>query len=549
MSLSAPALSGQEQVAKPTTVNKIGGASMSEMSDVGNLIKVLKGNNEEIFLVVSAFESVTNQLIKAIDELDEKDYSEEDINRAFETVKKTHETVIDKYFKEENREAAKSLYQREYQTLKQKLLTHKKITNILVPRDELPERKREIYKINDQVIGFGENVAKKILNLYLQQEGNESRVIDNVECSGYEANGTVSNPRLHEAIQRGIREAVEEDLANETRTDVIRILGGHVGSTPHGIKEDIGRSYSDTTAVDTSIALRRMRKNVTATTFWKKEVGVLTGNPKLLDPDKNHPVKHRHISLKEGLEIASAEGGSGLMQVSALALAKREKIPLEFKDIRTPHLSENGTKYTTGTIETGHVFKTIVANENIDVLSITLEEMADERGFIEAITAKLTKAGISVDGVFCEGTSLSFSLPLPKDRADKEKDRSKIEKVMGELDEGIVVDGEKYYPSDLSWDKGSMASIAIIGHELVKQEALSPLPGALEAHGIKPEGGMSVGKAQIRFSCLIRKKDCKKAVQLLHGIFVDKDHELVQSFKERYGRILDRMTGTYQNAT
>ncbi|MBI5413120.1 aspartate kinase [Candidatus Peregrinibacteria bacterium] len=505
---------------------------MAKLDQVLGLISVLERRGENMVFVVSAFKGVTNTLIAAMDALNGLDYSQEDIQRAFAKTHEIHTAIIEKFFHDEFKEQAKQTYATAFDVLTQSLLTHKKVTRILMPVDGS-------FQMRDQVIGFGERMAGALLNLYCAQEGKQSKFVDDVRCDkDAMGNGVISNRKLQKGVQSGIKTAL-----NGTKADIIRILGGHVAGTPRGIAIDEGRGYSDITAADAAIALQEKGEAVKATRFWKDVDGVYTTNPKELDLTKNKPVLHRDISAEEALENAAA--GSGLLNVRALSRALEHDLDLQIRNINKAD-QDVGTNITRGDVLTHHAFKTIVVNPNIDSLTVNIPEMADQYGFAEAIAKAFNKHGISLDGIFSEGTSITFSVPMPQDASDMEAYREKIRSVQAELKE-VEVNGERYAaPQPPTWNKGRLACISIIGKELRDQVGiLSMISGVLSAWGINIEC-VSHGSSQTRVSFLIDQGKSTMAVQLLHSIFVDNDPKVKKQFVERQTERLQALTRTFQ---
>jgi aspartate kinase len=517
----------------PTTVNKIGGKNMSQLEQVRKLVDVLGLRGENIVLVVSAFEGVTNTLIKAMDELNGKDYYEADIAKAFGDTTQIHEGIVEKYFREGQKKEALEACQAAFDVLTQSLMAHKRTSKIMMPV-------AGSFSIRDQVIGFGENMAGKLLEIFLRQEEKQARFFDGVQCdSTVMGNGVVSNRKM----ERGIQEGLKKSLATETRTDVIRVLGGHIGGTPRGIAIDEGRGYSDITAVDTAIALKDRGEDVSAVRFWKDVDGVFTANPKDLNPIKNKPVLHRDISIREALENAAA--GSSLINVRALSRALKNGMDLQIRNIHKSEL-DIGTNVTPSEVVTHHAFKTIVSNPNMDTITISIPEMADEDGFAAAITQVFAKHGISMDGIFTEGTGISFSVPMPQDESDREAHRNKLRDLLTELKE-IEVKGERYTVSEAPrWDKGRFASISVIGKELHDQVGiLANISGVFSAFGINIAAVVH-GTLQTRINYLIDQQDRARAVQLLHSIFVDNYQEVIREFRQRRADQTDALTRTFR---
>ncbi len=522
-----------------TTVNKIGGKNMLQLDVVLNAINIFEERGEKIVLVVSAFEKVTNKLYKAMDDLNEKDYSEEDIDKAFETVKTAHATAIEKFFEGEYKTEAYAAYESMFAVLRQALISHKQISKVLMPVVNS-------YEIRDQVIGFGEDMSRTLLSIYLRQNGKKVQTYEEVKCeTTTETGGKVSNRKIEKGIHAAIRKSLERGRETNTKEDkTIRIFGGHVGGTPRGISIDQGRGYSDVTGVDVAVVLREEGENITATRFLKDVRGVYTANPKKLDAKKSTAVLHEDVSVKIALEIAGA--GSKLINPRALSRALKHKLPLEIRDINNLR-DDKGTSISGKNILTRHAFKTIVTNMNVDDITIDIPEMADEAGFIAAISAIFAKHGISIDGVFPEGTSVTFSIPLPEDESDRNVEREKLQAVVNDL-KTIEVNDEQYNvdDDDIELDQ-SRASLSVVGKEMHDRVGiLANISGVFSAFGINITAVVH-GRKQNRIHFLIDKQDCQRAEQLLHSIFVDGDPEVIREFIKRRAEQTEALTATFRS--
>lgn len=522
------------------TVNKIGGKNMSKLDEVAKLVQHLKKRQEDMILVVSAFEGVTDALIAALDQLHAKDYSGEDIDRAFQNVHTIHERILDQFF-QGKKEATHQQYHDHFTTLKKALLKHKKNSVRLTPE-------RGSFQIRDQVIGFGEKMAGLFLYEFLEQEGNKAHFYEDVKAKKFETNGVYSHQKVHEAIRAGITKKIQESqkeidrVKKKTKERVIQIFGGHVGGLPKGIENDVGRSYTDTTAVDVALSHQQMGQTVEATRVWKDVDGVMTVNPKDLE-DPTKAVRHARVSMVEGLEMAAA--GSTLMQIDALSLAQEHGIDIELKNIE--ELEQDGTVFTNTEITTGYAFKAILSNPNIDTVTFECAQMANRPGFGAAITKAFAKYNISLDGFFTDGTAVTVSIPIPPDRSSQEALRKKIDKAIKEL-ETVRVKGQTY-KAKLSWTLDSLACISVVGNEMANNAGMLPaVTSVLSAFGANILA-ISQATTQRRITILVDKRYRQTIIQKLHSIFVENDETEKREHRERFGKILDRLTGSFKKTT
>lgn len=507
------------------TVNKIGGANMSKLSEVAKLINTLKGQREHITLVVSAFSGVTNGLVKGLDKLNGVDYDEEVLNQAFAPVKEIHDNIISEFFRagsesaDEFENEAASTYESEFNQLKAALMSHKaNYGSNLEPGENT-------YTIRDQAYAFGELMSAKFLKLYLAKHGHQARHFENISCpeGSFEPGKSTSVSKLHEAMQNGVVEAMNG--VAETRDDVINIIGGHIGGTPRGIVTEVGRSYSDTTAVNVALAIRKLGMSPKHVRFWKEVDGVMSADPKDLNGE-NSPKRHDVVSLAEGLEMAAA--GSGLMQVDALSLALANQLDLELRNIINPR-SGIGTLFvhSENAAQSDFPLKAIISNENIDTLTLECGLMADKPGFIATISQAFHRRGISVDNVFTEGTSIGFSIPIPstKNQADRDLKRRIINELADEL-KVLEVGGEVYNPKVTI--KQNEANIALVGEELKGKIGLilASITVALNEVNI-PITAISTGGDNRRISICVPEEKRKLAVQILHKILFDQKTQII----------------------
>ncbi len=483
---------------------------MVQLDVIHRLTDVLEKRRENIVYVVSAFEGVTNRLTAAMDVLSGKSYSEADIDSAFDPVYQKHEEMIEKFFQNPFSEKARQKYETSFAIIRQSLITHKATSSVLKPVDGS-------FQIRDQIIGFGEDMGAAFLQIYLEQHGKNAVHMQNVEANqDLLSHGEVTNTRINAAKKAGIIQALQE-----VQSDVIRIFGGHMGGTPRGLIPHQGRGYSDIMGTNVVQALRDLGENTPDPIFWKDVDGVYTANPKDLGPN-NKPRLHEDISIAEALENASA--GSGIINVRALSFALQNGMGLRIRNLRRLD-PDFGTNITTGTVDTRYLFKTMVTNPYVDALTFTIPEMADEPGFGSVLTAKFSEQGISLDLICCEGTSITFSIPLPQDAADRQTSRLHIREIIDSC-KTIEVKGERFDVQKIEWDKEKFASLSFIGTELKdRPSVLGSISSTLGAFGINIYA-VSHGKNQTRISYLIDQSNRKKAVGISHSYYVDNDLEV-----------------------
>ncbi|MEZ4087552.1 MAG: ACT domain-containing protein [Candidatus Gracilibacteria bacterium] len=491
---------------RSVTVNKIGGANMSKLDQVLNLVRSLREEGETPILVVSAFKGVTNKLYDMLDQLHDTDYEEADIDRAFQPALDIIKGKIDEFFKtEEHKKMAYSHVLREIQIVKNVLRMHKRVSNVLAPQ-------AATYEARDKVIAFGERSVIGVLEAFLQENRVMAEAVNDVE---FHANGgsRTSKEDLHEGIQEGIATKLKEVMHGWD--EEVLILGGHIKGTPRGMTVDIGRSYSDTTAVDVTAALsHHMGFYVDKTVMWKEVDGVMSADPRQLDLTINTPIVHEDVSYDEAFEMAGS--GSQLMQIDALRLGWEMGIPLVLKNIDRP--KGVGTTFGRSWPQTAAPFKVVMANRNVDAVSYKIPQMANQPGFLHAMTGLFDQEDVSVTDIFSSGIVVGFSVNLPSDEADQKVLRAKIRRINRAM-ENLVVHG-KGYACTIEWHKGD-ANLVLVGDELKQNRGVfSRITSVLAEEGINIRATTQT-HAERRISFMIPKGFAEKAVQALHREFLD----------------------------
>lgn len=479
------------------TWNKFGGVAVSAQADLLNVVQSqMVEAPSESGIVVSAYEDVTDKIMAAMDEITAGGKTtSQAVNKAFEPVETA---VLEKYESiPGDTGAVRRAFTEECHELKKEIWDGTDAD--LSPREET-------FALRDKLIRrLGEGSARRGTAQLLQAHDIPAYDLGEIMCG--------EGKRIHEKTQSGIEERLS--YVDPENRELIYIAGGDIGGLPGGIVSAVGRSYSDTTAVDFAVASRNLDEGSGNVVFWKPEPGMMTADPRLLIKGVHTPQLLSDISLYEALEVARA--GSSLLHVQALDLAFREKINLRLKGVATPE--EAGTSYGVSSTPTQMPFKTIASHPH-DCLQLDISEVAGEPGVNEYLGRVFGEAGISVNDIMTEGNTIAFTIPLPKDEADKKVLRAKIRDIQGKFT-SIKINGVR---RDISseWDQESMANVSVVGSELANQEGLlKGIATALSSAGINIDQ-VSQTKRQHRLSFYVPHEDRKRAVQQIHMAYFDK---------------------------
>jgi len=517
----SPSSRAEEQ--RIPSINKIGGANMSKLDQVKNLVECLQKEGEQPILVVSAFKGVTNLLINTLDKLHNTDFDEKSILSKLEPTQKSIFDVIDTHFTDDTKKKeAKKATDDILKTIIPELMEHKTSSGVFL-------RAGSEDKIRDRMIGLGEKTAVAVLKIFLNECGFNTSAIEGVEYTSENGSPHETSKELHENIQRGI---IQKLKGRERDPSEILILGGYVDNMPNGMVADVGRSYTDAEAVNVGAAIQRVWGQVANVVLWKEVDGLMSMHPEDSN-DINDPKHITHISHGEGLEISAA--GSKLVFVDALYLATGLGLPLGVRNIENPH--EPGTIYSRHEFSTEAPFKVINRHPH-HFLRFECSAMIKEAGFIGALSALFRKHKINVNDCITDGKAICFTVPIPSDKSDQKFVKRSLDSLVQDI-ENFSIENEQY-TLDADWKQGTYENITIVGAELAHQRGiLAMMTRVLAAHGINIFAVVQTN-AERRVSFYVHNNDSKLAVQALHAFFIDKNEDIREKVRVEFDEAFAR---------
>ena len=172
----------------------------------------------------------------------------------------------------------------------------------------------------DDVLGVGEALSAKLVQVALQSAGVNSVLVDSRECVVTDAAHTQATPLWDETNRR--LQAVVVPLLELGR---VPVMGGFVGSTRDGIPTTLGRGGSDFSASIIGAGVRAQRIEI-----WTDVDGVMTTDPNLCPEARRVP----RMSFDEAAELAYF--GAKVLHPATLAPAMRTNIPVWVRNSRNP---------------------------------------------------------------------------------------------------------------------------------------------------------------------------------------------------------------------
>lgn len=278
-------------------VYKFGGASVKDAAAVKNVFEIIKRENSNLAVVISAMGSCTNMLetlVKTFYEQDEKKHV------IFNEFKAYHLQIIEDLFGE------KGMPQGVYELFTE--LEHKLNT-------------RPSYDYNfeyDQIICFGELISTRIVSDYLNAAGHANKWMDvrnSLKTDDTYRDAKVDWEWTDELIKSDF------DFADTT----VYITQGFIGSTTTNMTTTLGREGSDFTAAIIGSVL-----GAESVSIWKDVPGILSADPKKM----KDVVKIGELSYKEAVEMTHS--GAKVIHPKTMQPLHNKGIPLLVKSFVLP---------------------------------------------------------------------------------------------------------------------------------------------------------------------------------------------------------------------
>ncbi|MBU2496095.1 MAG: aspartate kinase [Candidatus Omnitrophota bacterium] len=345
-----------------------------------------------------------------------------------------------------------------------------------------PERGPEM----DLLLSTGEMVSASLMAMALQKIGVPSRTFTGREA-GIITDATHTKARIRFLKTSRIKETMEKGA--------VAVVTGFQGVTEDDRITTLGRGGSDLSAVALAKSL-----HADACEIYTDVPGIFTADPRLEPESRLIPL----ISYEEALEMAST--GATVIQARAVEFGQKHRVPIlvksTFQEGEGTMITEK-TKKRTKSLEEP-LISAVTGTDQEAKLSIF--GVPDRPGIaariFTAVAAKKINVDMIIQNVSKEGkTDLSFTVPS-EDLKNTRQITAKIAREIGA--EGIAVD------SDIA--KISIIGIGMQSHFGVAAKMFS----ALSQAGINIE---MISTSEIKISCVICKKEHRKAVRSLHKAF------------------------------
>ena len=350
----------------------------------------------------------------------------------------------------------------------------------------------------DMLVSTGEQVSASLLAMALQEVG----------CPAVSLTGGQAGVRTEDIYKKARIKHIHLDrMKKELKAGKVVVITGFQGIDSKGDIITIGRGGSDTSAVAVAAALK-----ADVCDIYTDVDGVYTTDPRIVSEAR----KLKHISYEEMLELASL--GAQVLHPRSVECASFYDIVIHLRSstrevegtyiksaakIAKPLDSARGKEASK--MEKKETVRGIALDENIAKLGIL--KIPDKPGIAAKIFGTLAAENINVDmivqSIHSEGSlaDMAFTVDRP--------DMKKAVLVTQKIGEALKADSVISDPD--------VCKVSIVGRGMVSQPGTAAkMFVALSNAKINIQ---MISTSEIKVSCVIKKEQGKKSVQILHKAF------------------------------
>ncbi len=458
---------------------KFGGTSVgdgSRIKHVAELAKEYRDSGNEVVLVISALNGVTDALLKSAKEASETGKTSTIKEFITDLTKQHHQAAQD-------------------------AITGKKAKKIVeVVTKELDSRIEELEKALigicylgeltvrsiDYISSYGERLSAPILCGSLNSLGIKSRSFTGGDA-GIITTDDYGNARPLEKSYSLIIERIEPLLK-----DSIPVITGFIGENEAGIITTLGRGGSDFSASIIGAALK-----ADEIWLWKEVHGILTTDPMIVPEARTIPV----ISYIEAMELSYF--GAKVLHPRTIEPAIKHGIPVRVKNTFDP--SSPGTIIVKDLKQSKDIVKAVTVIRNVALINISGAGMVGTIGVAARVFTTLANAGVNIIMISQGSSEANISLVVDGSHLDKA-----VKGIRAEFKNGII--------KDVTQDR-NICVVAVVGAGMANTPGVAGrVFGALGKARVNVII-ISQGSSQHNISFAVSGDDAAKAVQVLHREF------------------------------
>jgi len=469
---------------------KFGGSSVGNAERIKTVVSLISkaGKNDQIFVVISAFQGVTDLLISLVKMAGKG----EDFQENLLVFKQRHTSIISELFKDgKYKKEISDLIENKFQELSDLL------QGILLLKENSP---RSI----DAVVCFGEILSCLIISSYGKSIGAPLYFVDAREL--IHTDTTFGNAKV-DFIKTN--EAIKNYFASNKN---IPIITGFIARSFDGSTTTLGRSGSDYSASIFGAALE-----VGLIEIWTDVDGILTTDPRIVKEAFVLP----KVSYEEAMELSHF--GAKVIHPQTVQPAVVLGIPLLIKNTLNPKAP--GTLISHETTNHTVVVKGIAAIDDCALITIKGSFMIGVVGASMRVFKAIATKGVSI--ILISQGSSEYTLCLAVRSID-------LFLALSGLEEEFQ--NELQLRSIAFFTKENQSIVAVVGEEMAGRPGVAgKLFSTLGKYKINISA-IAQGASERNISCVINSADKAKAIKVIHEAFYSKN-KIINIFLVGAGQI------------
>ncbi|MCL1868407.1 MAG: aspartate kinase [Paludibacter sp.] len=280
-------------------VYKFGGASVRSAEGIKNIVSIVSGNSQNMFIVVSAMGKTTNAMERVLDAFMRAEKNEA-LAQMIE-IEQFHRGICNQIFYSE----------KETDEILNPLFTEIKKLIINGIGDDYD-------RWYDRLVSYGEIISTKIISAYLKTQKVDNKWLDMRHLLITDSNFREANVNMEQSRKK-LREAVD------FKQYKIFIGQGFIGANLKGDATTLGREGSDYTAAVVGNLL-----DAQSVTIWKDVPGILNADPRIFP----NTVLIPELTYADAVELAYS--GAQIIHPKTIKPLENANIPLFVRPFYAP---------------------------------------------------------------------------------------------------------------------------------------------------------------------------------------------------------------------
>lgn len=467
-------------------VLKFGGTSVGSAESIQKVKKIVESIDDQVVVVVSAVGGITDRLILAARMAGDGDKA---CFVELDSIIDAHSLIIDSLFGKDKEEVN--------QLIEPELDELKSILKGVFLIKELSNKSLE------SLSGMGERLSSKIIASYL----NNTKWFDSRKY----IKTVYENGRNHVVVE------TTEKLLRQVKPslDKISLFPGFISSNQRNENTTLGRGGSDYTA-----ALLAAAFNAKALEIWTDVDGFMTADPRVI----SRAYCIDRMSYAEAMELSHF--GAKVIYPPTILPVYQKNIPIRIKNTFNPEASGTLINSEREKIISKQI-KGISSIKGVSLLTVQGIGMVGVAGISMRLFSSLAGCAINVILISQASSENSISIVIDSDQTQIARNAIESEfKREIELRQinNILIDDQ-------------MAVVAIVGDNMKHTTGISGLLfNSVGKNGVNVFA-IAQGASELNISFVIKEKDIKKAINVIHEAFFLSDYSRLNLFLAGKGTV------------